>query len=226
MPLNRDWSQAPADVAVPAWRSHRTGTACPPKKAVREAASRLFHHTHASASRAALRATLDLTKRLGAQRLRAHGAGWLTSTEQHILRRHGRTWSGHPRLATHRAAKTWIPGSSPGMTARSLRAQHEKGRGARSSLSRVGEGWGEGRPVPDEAKPSVRLSAGRGASSSRAHPHLRSLSSCGEGGARHPAPDLGSASGIAPSAFHPMENHIPAHRGRYDLGIEAHSALT
>ena len=38
VPLNRDWSQAPADVAVPAWRSHRTGTACPPKKAVREEA--------------------------------------------------------------------------------------------------------------------------------------------------------------------------------------------
>ena len=61
MPLNRDWVEAAADLAVPAWRSHRTGTACPPKKAVREAASRLFHHHHASASRAALRATLDLT---------------------------------------------------------------------------------------------------------------------------------------------------------------------
>ena len=60
--LNRDWSQAAADVAVPAWRSRRTSTACPPKKAVREAASRLFHSHHASASRAALRATLDLTK--------------------------------------------------------------------------------------------------------------------------------------------------------------------
>ena len=71
MLLTRDWSQAPADVAVPAWRSHRTGTACPPKKAVREAASRLFHHTHASSSRAALRATLDLTTGSEPERLRA-----------------------------------------------------------------------------------------------------------------------------------------------------------
>ena len=69
MLLNRDWSQAPADVAVPAWRSHRTGTACPPKKAVREAASRLFHHSHASSSRAVLRATHDLLK--GSQHIAA-----------------------------------------------------------------------------------------------------------------------------------------------------------
>ena len=61
VPLTRDWVEAAADLAVTASGGHRTGTACPPKKAVREAASRLFHHTHASASRAALRATLDLT---------------------------------------------------------------------------------------------------------------------------------------------------------------------
>ena len=113
MLLNRDWSQAPADVAVPAWCSHRTGTACPPKKAVREAASRLFHHTHASSSRAALRATLDLTTRLGARK----APGPQVLAEQHIL-------AVMPGLgpATHVldpcAAKTWIPGSSPGMTAR------------------------------------------------------------------------------------------------------------
>ena len=61
VPLNRDWVEAAADLAVTASGSRRTGTACPPKKAVREAASRLFHHHHASSSRAALRATLDLT---------------------------------------------------------------------------------------------------------------------------------------------------------------------
>ena len=80
MLLNRDWSQAAADVAVPAWRSRRTGTACPPKKAVREAASRLFHHSHASASRAALRATLDLHK---ARSPTAPGPTVLA--EQHII---------------------------------------------------------------------------------------------------------------------------------------------
>ena len=59
MPLNRDWVEAAADLAVTASGGHRTGIACPPKRAVREAASRLFHHTHASSSRAADRATLD-----------------------------------------------------------------------------------------------------------------------------------------------------------------------
>ena len=61
MPLTRDWVEAAADLAVTASGGHRTGIACPPKRAVREAASRLFHHPHASASRAAVRATLDLT---------------------------------------------------------------------------------------------------------------------------------------------------------------------
>ena len=59
VPLTRDWVEAAADLAVTASGGHRTGIACPPKKAVREAASRLFHHSHASASRAAVRATLD-----------------------------------------------------------------------------------------------------------------------------------------------------------------------
>ena len=59
VPLTRDWVEAAADLAVTASGGHRTGIACPPQKAVREAASRLFHHTHASASRAAVRATLD-----------------------------------------------------------------------------------------------------------------------------------------------------------------------
>jgi len=61
VPLTRDWVEAAADLAVTASGGHRTGIACPPKKAVREAASRLFHHTHASSSRAAVRATLDRT---------------------------------------------------------------------------------------------------------------------------------------------------------------------
>ena len=61
MPLTRDWVEAAADLAVTASGGHRTGIACPPKKAVREAASRLFHQPHASASRAAVRATLDRT---------------------------------------------------------------------------------------------------------------------------------------------------------------------
>ena len=62
VPLTRDWVEAAADLAVTASGGHRTGIACPPKKAVREAASRLFHQPHASASRAAVRATLDRTK--------------------------------------------------------------------------------------------------------------------------------------------------------------------
>jgi len=59
MPLTRDWVEAAADFAVTASGGHRTGIACPPKRAVREAASRLFHQPHASSSRAAVRATLD-----------------------------------------------------------------------------------------------------------------------------------------------------------------------
>ena len=77
MPLTRDWVEAAADLAVTASGGHRTGIACPPKKAVREAASRLFHHTHASASRAAVRATLDLTK-ARSPKLRAHRC-WLVA---------------------------------------------------------------------------------------------------------------------------------------------------
>ena len=61
VPLTRDWVEAAADLAVTASGGHRTGIACPPKRAVREAASRLFHQPHASSSRAAVRATLDRT---------------------------------------------------------------------------------------------------------------------------------------------------------------------
>ena len=67
LPLTRDWVEAAADLAVTASGGHRTGIACPPQKAVREAASRLFHQPHASSSRAADRATLDCPKRLGAE---------------------------------------------------------------------------------------------------------------------------------------------------------------
>ena len=45
VPLTRDWVEAAADLAVTASGGHRTGIACPPKRAVREAASRLFHFT-------------------------------------------------------------------------------------------------------------------------------------------------------------------------------------
>ena len=45
VPLTRDWVEAAADLAVTASGGHRTGIACPPQKAVREAASRLFHFT-------------------------------------------------------------------------------------------------------------------------------------------------------------------------------------
>ena len=174
MPLNRDWSQAPADVAVPAWRSHRTGTACPPKKAVREAASRLFHHTMHHRAGPPFAPPSISPQGSEPNGSGPTGAGCLTS----LNNTSSPSWPDLVRPPTScdpPRCQDVDPGSSPGMTARSLRAQHEKGRGARSSLSRVGEGWGEGRPVPDEAKPSVRLSAGRGASSSRAHPHLRSL---------------------------------------------------
>ena len=48
MPLNRDWVEAAADLAVTASGSHRTGIACPPKKAVRDRAVRLIalHNRH------------------------------------------------------------------------------------------------------------------------------------------------------------------------------------
>jgi hypothetical protein len=98
IPLTRDWVEAAADLAVTASGGHRTGTACPPKRAVREAASRLFHHPHASSSRAAVRATLDRTKARSPKGSGPTGAGWLPSPDQH-LRRHGRTGSGHPRRA-------------------------------------------------------------------------------------------------------------------------------
>ena len=78
-PLTRDWVEAAADLAVTASGSRRTGTACPPKKAVREAASRLFHHSHASSSRAADRATLDCLKLRAEASPEPTGAGSSTS---------------------------------------------------------------------------------------------------------------------------------------------------
>ena len=127
MPLTRDWVEAAADLAVTASGGHRTGTACPPKKAVREAASRLFHQPHASSSRAARRATLDRTTGSEPNGSGPTGAGCLPSQFE-IPRRHGRTGSGHPRPATSRAAKAWIPGSSPGMTARELESPQWRSR--------------------------------------------------------------------------------------------------
>jgi hypothetical protein len=79
VPLTRDWVEAAADLAVPASGGHRTGSACPPQKAVREAASRLFHQPHASASRAAVRATLDRTTGSEPNGSGPTGAGWLPS---------------------------------------------------------------------------------------------------------------------------------------------------
>ena len=112
--LNRDWSQAPADVAVPAWRSRRTGTACPPKKAVREAASRLFITSIRHRAGPPFAPPSISPKGSG-----PIGAGWLTSLfdieDRHSPRRHGWTRSGHPRLATRRAAKTGIPGTRCGL---------------------------------------------------------------------------------------------------------------
>ena len=48
VPLTRDWVEAAADLAVTASGGHRTGTACPPKKAVRDRAVRLIaiHNRH------------------------------------------------------------------------------------------------------------------------------------------------------------------------------------
>ena len=48
MPLTRDWVEAAADLAVTASGGHRTGIACPPKKAVRDRAVRLIalHNRH------------------------------------------------------------------------------------------------------------------------------------------------------------------------------------
>ena len=85
MPLTRDWVEAAADLAVTASGGHRTGIACPPKKAVREAASRLFHQPHASSSRAADPRHPRSHQRLGAQRLRAHRC-WLFAIafDQHL----------------------------------------------------------------------------------------------------------------------------------------------
>src|SRR6187399_2486463 len=43
-----------------------------------------------------------------------------------ILCRHGRAWPGHPRLS-YLQNKTWMPGTSPGMTAMRLQPQHRLG---------------------------------------------------------------------------------------------------
>ena len=79
VPLTRDWVEAAADLAVTASGGHRTGIACPPKRAVREAASRLFHQPHASSSRAAVRATLDTLKGSEPNGSGPTGAGCLPS---------------------------------------------------------------------------------------------------------------------------------------------------
>ena len=76
MPLTRDWVEAAADLAVTASGGHRTGIACPPKKAVREAASRLFHFTRMHQRAGPPIAPPSIPERLGAQRLRAHRC-WL-----------------------------------------------------------------------------------------------------------------------------------------------------
>ena len=71
----RNRFKAPVEQTDPAWNGHRAGTACPPKQAVREEASRLFLLHHPSSSRAATRATLDQPS--GSQHpLRAHRC-WL-----------------------------------------------------------------------------------------------------------------------------------------------------
>ncbi len=168
VPLNSDWVEAAADLAVTASGGHRTGIACPPQKAVREAASRLFHHPHASASRAAVRATLDLTTRLGAQRLRAHRC-WLLAVRRH---RSLTPTAQHPLdvmaglgPATYvlrpASLKAWIPGTSPGMTARELETLRREGRRKPSPplWGRAGEGGvsanrsGSGASTPSLALP-------------------------------------------------------------------------
>ena len=109
VPLTRDWVEAAADLAVTASGGHRTGIACPPKKAVREAASRLFHHTHASSSRAAVRATLDCLKLRAEASPEPTGAGSSTSQFE--------TPPRHPGLgpATHVLGPSTLPRrGSPG----------------------------------------------------------------------------------------------------------------
>ena len=48
VPLNRDWVEAAADIAVTASGGHRTGAACPPKQTGREETVRLIalHNRH------------------------------------------------------------------------------------------------------------------------------------------------------------------------------------
>ena len=71
----RNRFKAPVEQTDPAWNGHWAGTACPPQEAVREEALRLFLLHHPSSSRAACRATLELTT--GSQHpLRAHRC-WL-----------------------------------------------------------------------------------------------------------------------------------------------------
>ena len=98
---------------------------------------------HCDASRARPSSGADLAQR--------YSRGWDDYQEQSenitlpalILscppRRHGRTGSGHPRRATRIGAKAWIPGTSPGMTARELETLDERSAG--SPLPLVGESW-------------------------------------------------------------------------------------
>ena len=136
VPLTRDWSQAPADVAVPAWRSHRTGTACPPKKAVREAASRLFHHTIIIEPGRPSRHPRS-TKGSEPNGCGPTGAGCLTSPDQHTLAVMAGLGPATHVLRPACAAKTWIPGSSPGMTVRMACERLDK-KSAGSPLPLVG----------------------------------------------------------------------------------------
>ena len=51
-----------------------------------------------------------------------HGALYHLARRRRHLRRHGRVYPGHPRLGLRRRRKTWMPGTSPGMTWRDLRS--------------------------------------------------------------------------------------------------------
>ena len=141
MPLTRDWSQAAADVAVTAWGSHRAGTACPPKKAVREAASRLFHqlmHQRAGPPFAPPSISPQGSEPNGSG---PTGAGCSTSLFAPTYTS-SPSWPDlvrPPTLGTHRRCQDVDPGSSPGMTARGLRgARRERVAGTLSPTRREG----------------------------------------------------------------------------------------
>jgi hypothetical protein len=68
----RNRFKAPVEQTDPAWNGHRAGLTCPPKEAVREEASWLFPLHHPSSSRAAIRATLDLTRKARSPQAAGH----------------------------------------------------------------------------------------------------------------------------------------------------------